>query len=222
MTLADGHMLSAIVAGRARYIPTLDPAHSPFVILSLATLRYVDPAVQVGEAWLRTEPGATTLDAVTAAARRAAQAGREPRTLLDHRSVPEPFVPRDNLLQTGLYGVASIGFLVAMLLSLVGFLAHTLLSLRRRLEEFSVLRALGFSGRQVGLALLTEQLVLVVAGAGCGLFAGAAASWLSLPYLPIVEFSTPPFSSVSSGQLLPATCSRWGRCFWWPWEPVPG
>ncbi len=202
MTLADGHMLSAIVAGRARYIPTLDPAHSPFVILSLATLRYVDPAVQVGEAWLRTEPGATTL--------------------LDHRSVPEPFVPRDNLLQTGLYGVASIGFLVAMLLSLVGFLAHTLLSLRRRLEEFSVLRALGFSGRQVGLALLTEQLVLVVAGAGCGLFAGAAASWLSLPYLPIVEFSTPPFSSVSSGQLLPATCSRWGRCFWWPWEPVPG
>ena len=105
----------------------------------------------------------------------------------------EPFVAKDNLLQAGLYGVASVGFVVATLLSLVGFLAHTLLSLRRRLDEFSVLRALGFSTRQVGMALLTEQLVLVVAGIGCGLVAGTVAAWLFLPYLPIVESPTPPF-----------------------------
>lgn len=193
MTLADGHTLSCVVVGLARYFPTLDPAHSPFVVLSLTTLLRVDPTVQVGEAWLRTGPSAADLDAVTTAARRAAATRHEPRTLLDHRSHAAPFVPKDNLLQAGLYGVATVGFLVATLLSLIGFLAHSLLSLRRRMDEFSVLRALGFSTRQVGLALLTEQLLLVGAGILCGLVGGTAAAWLFLPYLPVVGAPTPPF-----------------------------
>lgn len=85
----------------------------------------------------------------------------------------------------GLFGLLSVGFIASGLLTLLGFLLASLISSRRRAIELGVLRALGLSGRQMGVALVAEQVILVLAGIGAGTGIGLAAAQLVIPYLQV-------------------------------------
>lgn len=85
----------------------------------------------------------------------------------------------------GLFGLLSVGFIASGLLTLLGFLLGSLISSRRRAIELGVLRALGLSGRQMGVALVAEQVILVLAGIGAGTGIGLAAAQLVIPYLQV-------------------------------------
>jgi putative ABC transport system permease protein len=85
----------------------------------------------------------------------------------------------------GLFGLLSVGFVVAGALTLLGFLLSALINARRRAIELGVLRALGMSGWQVAVELVIEQLALVVAGVGAGTAIGLLAAGLIVPLLQI-------------------------------------
>lgn len=96
----------------------------------------------------------------------------------------------------GLFGLLSVGFIAAGVLTLLGFLLAALISARRRAIELGVLRALGMDGLQVAISLIVEHVVLVVAGIAAGTGIGLLAAWLVIPLLEVgtgPQPGTPPY-----------------------------
>jgi putative ABC transport system permease protein len=85
----------------------------------------------------------------------------------------------------GLFGLLSIGFGAAAVLTVFGFLLYALFSFRRRFIELGVLRASGLSSGQMTAFLAWELIFLIVIGGGAGTALGALVSNLFIPYLQI-------------------------------------
>lgn len=85
----------------------------------------------------------------------------------------------------GLFGVLSVGFAAAALLTVLGFFLYAIFSFRRRLIELGVLRAIGLSSVQMGAYLGWELLLLLGIGAGAGTALGVAASRIYIPYMQV-------------------------------------
>jgi len=96
----------------------------------------------------------------------------------------------------GLFGVLSVGFVSAGLLTVLGFVLYAFFSFRRRSIELGVLRAIGLSARQMTLFLGWELVFLMVTGIGAGTGLGVWISNLFIPYLQVGSgptAQTPPF-----------------------------
>ena len=95
----------------------------------------------------------------------------------------------------GLFGLLSVGFITAGGLTLLGFLLSALITARRRSIELGVLRALGLGGGQVAVALILEQVTLVVAGLVAGTGIGLA---VSSYVVPLLQVGLPPHPGTPS------------------------
>jgi len=97
----------------------------------------------------------------------------------------------------GVFGILSVGFVAAALLTMLGFLLHSFISFRRRFIEFGVLRAIGLSVGQMISFLGIEQLLLILSGVTAGTGLGV---WVSDLYIPFLQVGTgkhsdiPPFA----------------------------
>ncbi|MBX3015036.1 MAG: ABC transporter permease [Caldilineaceae bacterium] len=97
----------------------------------------------------------------------------------------------------GLFGVLSVGFLAAALLTVLGFLLYALFSFRRRFIELGTLRAMGLSSVQMTTFLAWELAFLIVLGLVAGTVLGTIISQVFIPYLQVgadVTAKTPPFT----------------------------
>jgi len=97
----------------------------------------------------------------------------------------------------GLFGVLSVGFMAAAVLTVLGFLLYAFFSFRRRFIELGVLRAIGLSAWQMTVFLAWELAFLLLVGAAAGTGLGAWVSKLFIPYLQSssggLETQFPPF-----------------------------
>jgi putative ABC transport system permease protein len=96
----------------------------------------------------------------------------------------------------GLFGLLSVGFGAAAVLTVLGFLLYALFSFRRRYIEVGVLRAIGLSAPQMVGFLAWELAFLIVMGGLVGTGLGAFVSALFIPYLQVgtgETANTPPF-----------------------------
>jgi len=85
----------------------------------------------------------------------------------------------------GLFGLLSVGFAAAAILTVIGFLLYALFSFRRRFIEFGVLRAVGLSSEQMSAFLGWELALLILMGGLLGTLLGGGLSSLFIPYLQI-------------------------------------
>jgi putative ABC transport system permease protein len=85
----------------------------------------------------------------------------------------------------GLFGLLSIGFSAAAILTVFGFLLYALFSFRRRFIELGVLRAAGLSTGQMTSFLAWELIFIIGIGGIAGTALGAWVSYLFIPYLQI-------------------------------------
>ena len=96
----------------------------------------------------------------------------------------------------GLFGVLSVGFLAAALLTVLGFLLYALFSFQRRFIELGTLRAIGLSPGQMTAFLAWELLFLILLGIIVGTLLGILISQIFIPYLQVGDSITdlvPPF-----------------------------
>jgi len=96
----------------------------------------------------------------------------------------------------GLFGILSVGFVAAALLTVVGFILYALSSFRTRFIELGVLRAIGLSARHMAAFLAWELLFLMAIGIGAGTGLGVWMSNLFIPYLQVGSgpaAQVPPF-----------------------------
>src|SRR5262249_53479870 len=105
---------------------------------------------------------------------------------------------RNDPLHFSISGALSLDFVVAALLSVIGFVVLFYLIAQRRSFEFGVLRAMGLSLRQLAGSLAWEQLTLLVSAVLLGVSLGLVVSTAVLPALATDEFGRPllpPFAT---------------------------
>ncbi|MHB0858338.1 MAG: ABC transporter permease [Anaerolineae bacterium] len=99
--------------------------------------------------------------------------------------------------RTGMFGILSVGFVAAAILTVLGFLLHSFIAFRRRFIEFGVLRAIGLSvGQMIGF-LGVEQILLIATGITAGTGIGIWVSRLFIPFLQVGtarNINVPPFA----------------------------
>jgi putative ABC transport system permease protein len=85
----------------------------------------------------------------------------------------------------GVFGLLSVGFGAAAILTVLGFLLYAIFSFRRRFIELGILRAIGLSHGQMTVLLASELALLILIGLIVGTALGAWVSFLFIPYLQV-------------------------------------
>jgi len=97
----------------------------------------------------------------------------------------------------GLFGLLSVGFVTAALLTVLGFILYALFSFRRRFIELGMLRAVGLSAGQMTALLASELTFLILIGVLVGTALGVMFSQWFIPYLQVgarLSALYPPFT----------------------------
>ncbi|HOU13816.1 MAG TPA: FtsX-like permease family protein [Anaerolineae bacterium] len=176
-TYGQNNEIDFKIVGTFNYFPTWYPSEGPLFVGNLDYLFESAGGQFPYNVWLKTAADADyeNLGNKTLSTR-----------LLDWVA-PVPKINAEQKLpeRQGLFGLLSVGFSAAAVLTVLGFLLYALFSFRRRFVEFGVLRAVGLSSTQMTALLGWELTFLIVTGGVLGTGLGAAVSKFFIPFLQI-------------------------------------
>ncbi len=186
------------IAGAVEFFPTMDP-YRPFVLGNVDTLlhyanlfRGLSPT-RPNEVWLALDDDK---DARVALLNELRTSGLSSYITGDSQALLTQLVG-DPLVGTGSRGIVFAVLVVLVIVSLVGYLGYYYVSSHRTPLEFSVLRALGLSGRQL---LAFQALVHGVIGIGAVLLGAWIGMWTHRIVIAFLEHTEegsavlPPFA----------------------------
>jgi putative ABC transport system permease protein len=179
-----------VITAPLDYFPTLYPQDGPFFVAHLDYLYE-----QLGEqfpydVWLAKQADASSAEIVQGVR----ELGLNVVSTTDAQEKIDEEQARPE--RQGLFGLLSVGFSAAAVLTVLGFLVFAVVSFQRRFIELGMLRAIGLSLGQMALYLAGEQIALILAGMGLGTALGLGASYLFIPYFQVGQTArslTPPF-----------------------------
>lgn len=90
----------------------------------------------------------------------------------------------DPMLQ-GTNGALTMGFVITMLISTIGFLIYWILSIKSRALQFGIFRAMGLTMKNIIAMLISEQILISVLSILVGIIIGGVTSDLFIPMLQI-------------------------------------
>ena len=181
--------LEFVIVGTVPYWPTQYPDQTPFFIVNLDYIYDQIPMIPY-EVWLKMEEGALLAPIIEGLQ----QNGIQISSIKDVRR--ELVTEARHPSRGGVYGILSLGFLISVIISLIGYLLYWFYNLSSRVVQFGVLRAMGLSRRQLTGMLLLEQVFTAGLSIALGLGIGRLASYLYLPFLQTsenVQQQVPPF-----------------------------
>ncbi len=190
----EGYDVSAALAlkivGSFDYFPTWYPDTGPLVVGNLDYFFMQSQGQLPYRVWLDTQPDVDydhLADEMWEMNLGAEAMLSAPQRILKAQRQPE---------RQGLFGLLSVGFGAAAVLTALGFILYTLFSFRRRAVELGVLRAVGLSTRAMTAFIAWELIFLLVIGSAAGTGLGIWASHTFIPYLQMgadATAYTPPF-----------------------------
>jgi len=170
-------LIDLAITGTFEYFPTWYPSQGP---LSVGNLDYLFEATGQQypyDVWLDVAPGADLAALVSEDIGLLPEDLRAPQLEIEaEKASPD---------RQGLFGLLSVGFAAAAVLTVLGFLLYAVFSFRRRFIEFGVLRAVGLSTRQMTAFLGWELAFLILMGGGLGTLLGAAVSRFFIPMMQV-------------------------------------
>jgi putative ABC transport system permease protein len=184
--LSTWYETSVPIVGLVDYFPTLDPRDGFFAITNLDPIFELVGTELPHDIWLRLQPGADG-DAVLAQAQALGfpvLKWLDPAELI-HAAQSDP-------TRRGVLGFLSVGFVSAILLTLVGSVIQSTASFRAQSVQLGSLRAMGLNGGAVGTYLLSSQGIAALGGIAGGTVIGMGTTLL---FLPLLDFSggLPPY-----------------------------
>ena len=188
--------LEFIVVATVPYWPTQYPDETPFFVVNLEYIYDQLPLIPY-EVWLDMED----LALVTPVIEALAEAGIEVADVRDVRA--ELTAQARHPAKGGVFGILSLGFLVSVLISLVGYVMYWFFNLSSRVVQLGILRAMGLSRKQLTGMLLLEQGFTAGLSIVLGILIGKLASLLFLPFLQMsgeAASQVPPFRVVFDSQ----------------------
>ena len=184
----------AQVVGVVERLSPFDPAEPLLVVdwdtFAMRELAEAGDVPDVAEWWLGVDPAreAEVAAAVDPAAIGAAAVTA--RASLAARLGGDPF-------GVGVLGALLIGVLTVTIIGTIGFVVSTLASIEERLEEFSILEALGLSNRQLSAWMALESVLVVAISVVAGLALGTLLAWIVLPSASMTADGSTPVPSPS-------------------------
>ncbi|NLM97872.1 MAG: ABC transporter permease, partial [Halanaerobiaceae bacterium] len=169
-----------IVAGIIDYWPTIYPESFPLLVgnLDYFQSQYI---IEPYDVWLSLEEDASIQLIIDELQKNNIWVTRVVNTsnqIIEGKRDPQ---------RMGIFGILSIGFVVAVIITVMGFFLYNFLSLRKRLLEFGVMRAIGLSISQLISILTLEQVLTVGIGFVLGTIYGITASRVFMPFLQISQ-----------------------------------
>ena len=197
------------IVGVVDYIPTLNPGKDAgFIIANVddvlrqQNLVGQSDEVQPNEIWVSLAPDVEDKAGTLAALQAVASTSRvvEREALLATSKA-------DPLVAAGWGALLLVAYLSVLVLGVVGFVAHAILTVGERRIQYALLRTLGLDTRQIRATVWFEHLVVVVAGIGAGYLLGQRTGALLMPFLDRTEQGIavlPPFIFETNWQSLGA------------------
>ncbi|OXM85963.1 ABC transporter permease [Paenibacillus rigui] len=185
-------LVEFVVVAAVPYWPSQYPEQMPFFIANLDYI-YDQSPVTPYEVWLKMKEGAKVAPLLEALNAKQIQIA----SVKDVRN--ELIAQKKHPARGGVFGILSLGFLVSVLVSLIGYILYWFFNLSSRVVQFGVLRAMGLSRRQLTGMLLLEQGFTAGLSIGLGIGIGKLTSYLFLPFLQTAEnvkTQVPPFRVV--------------------------
>ncbi len=182
--------VSFTIVGSLGLFPTLYPQDGPFFVANLDHIHNALGGTYPYDVWLATDASAdsdTVVDGVRDLGLVVVTARDARQAIAAEQTRPE---------RQGLFGLLSVGFIAAAMLTVIGFLVYAVVSFKRRFIELGMLRAIGLSTRQMAAYLTGELAALILTGVAVGAGLGVWASILFIPYFQIGSDKTalvPPF-----------------------------
>ncbi|MBW5447961.1 FtsX-like permease family protein [Cohnella sp. CFH 77786] len=197
-----------IVYGIIDYFPTFNPnpplgsvdasdketeRNAPMLIVGHLSRIQLQLGLEPYQVWLKLKPGASTEELYKAIE----NSGLSVTSILNTRA--DLVKAKNDPFLMALNGVLTLGFIISILVSFVGFLLYWILSLKGRTLQNGILRAVGLSLRQLVAMLALEQLLTSGVAILIGVTVGNLASRLYVPNFQIAfnpSSLVPPFQVV--------------------------
>jgi putative ABC transport system permease protein len=173
---SDRTEMDLTIVGKFRYFPTWYPSEGPLFVGNLDYFFEEAGGQYPYQVWLDAQEKADLQ----------AMAGELDIQSYDWEAPPLEISEIQKLPERqGLFGLLSVGFASAALLTVMGFFLYALFSFQRRFIEFGVLRAVGLSSRQMSAFLGWEWAFLILMGGALGTILGGWVSKFFIPFLQI-------------------------------------
>ena len=183
VTWSSQDVVDGVVVGFVDHWPTFVPVDErtpPRLVVANFPYMRAKMATEPYEIWAKREPRSSTAEVYEAIE------DRELDIVSMNDATQEVVAAKNDPLLQGTNGVLTLGFSVAMLISIVGFVMYWVLTLRSRTLQFGVLRAIGMSARRVLAMLVTEQVLITGSAIVAGMVIGRVAALLFVPLLQVV------------------------------------
>lgn len=175
----------ATVIAFVEYWPSINPykqsengSYVDFAILNYDYVQIQSSTTQPYDVWMKLKEDTSTADlyaSIEESDIKASTIQVSAQNIISEKNDP--------MLQ-GLNGALTLGFIIIMIMCLIGFLIYWILSIKSRTLQFGILRAMGMSFREIIALILYEQVlvsgVAIIISFVIGYFA-------SLLYIPLFE-----------------------------------
>ena len=192
--------LEAVVCGIIDYWPTINPnaqeSGENDLKFMVANLNYIhaEGAVRPYEIWMSRADGATS-EMIYAEFE---EKGIKFDTIVNTEQ--DLVAAKNDPMLQGINGTLTLGFVIIMAITLIGFLIYWIFNIRGRTLQFGILRAMGLSKRQLIGMILWEQLLISGVAILAGILIGSLAANLFVPLLQMIYTpaeQVPPFKVVA-------------------------
>ncbi|MNI36958.1 FtsX-like permease family protein [compost metagenome] len=186
-----------VIVGILPYWPSQYPDQTPFFITNLEYIYDQAPLIPY-EVWLKMEPDAKVKPILETLQAKQIDLAAVPKDVRN-----ELIIQNKHPSRGGVFGILSLGFLVSVIVSLIGYILYWFFNLASRVVQFGVLRAMGLSRKQLTGMLLLEQGFTAGLSIALGIGIGKLTSYVFLPFLQTsenVKTQVPPFRVIFSSK----------------------
>lgn len=177
LTMGTGVPLPFKIVGSLDYFPTAFPPEEIFMVGNLEYLHTLLGGPLPYHVWLNLKQNTNSATVQSALEERGIE-------VLDLEDANLNMAKRRaNPARLGLFGFLSLGYVVAVLLSVISLAVHAVLNAHRRRTQLGLMQALGLLSRQAGGSLALEQIILTTLGIAGGAMLGFTASHVFVPFL---------------------------------------
>ncbi len=186
---AGNDNLDATVMAIVDYWPGLNPNECDFAVMNYSYVR-ARTELEPYQIWLKMADGATSealYESITES--------RLPIETITDSSQQLIAAKTDPSLQ-GMNGALTLGFIIIMIMTIIGFLIYWILSIKGRNLQFGILRAMGVSFKEIIGILGYEQILVSGVSIACAFIIGGVVSDLFVPLFQNmydVNDQIPPF-----------------------------
>jgi putative ABC transport system permease protein len=196
----DGRSISGIIYAFLDYWPSINPNKktndvvNPYFVV--ANLQYMQDMnlVEPYQVWIKKKPG-TTINEFN---REIINKKIEIESIED--TAQKIITYKNDPMLQGTNGSLTLSFTVTILITILGFLIYWILSIKKRILQFGIFRAIGLTSKEIIGMIACEQLLITGSSILAGIELGNLTSKIFVPLFQMVygsEGQVPPFKVVS-------------------------